>query len=441
MEDNSNLLESALNLAKSCLLPPLNFDLDSNPIAESDFKEFQIIFSDNCHLLLDILHQNLHLLTQQAYDNQTIQLRINLVLLMCEQTEENPYFQTKDRILLNTLKKVTLDHLDDFEDSIFHKLIQHYIASLNKSLWKRQLGMIHGFPMFCQIFLKHKSKLVNCDNVMFILSVGSNLVAHYEPHYKTIGFKIYLHLMTLCDREHLKKYNIHSVIFNEAFPMIQRSNELNYNRYLYETLYHVVVIEDSVIKNTDWCNFDKVMSKLITHFSLESDVDLSNLLLYNIFIFCCIGHENFTPKLHELHSQDVIECEMYFNALEEKFRKQNRRAMRWSKKLMEMLTRESCKIFSNADNAFFVLKMFNLIYLCVFFGFDEKDFRETLAEFTQKFILILMRAANVYSDRCDLKKLILAILSTLEHHQKENLELAECLLDIKQHEKFRISKN
>lgn len=246
MEDSA-LIERALETSQSCLVPALQQDFDTQPISPEDFLQFRLICNEKLHLLLDILYQNSDLLKCQAYDNQLIQLRVNVLLIASEQLDPSQLFGNKDKMLLESLQRITLDHvISGFEDVIYEKTIQKFKEALTKEKWKRNVGLAHGFPYFCALFLTHKSKLVKEDFLMFALAIGSNLTSHHEPQCKVIGLKIFRHLVELGDEATIKTLNIHSVVFNEVFSLIERCAEIEFNELLYEILYRIMLVDESV---------------------------------------------------------------------------------------------------------------------------------------------------------------------------------------------------
>lgn len=398
--DDSALIERALRTSQSCLAPVLDEDFDSQPISREDFDQFRVFCNQQLTLLLDILHQNSDLLESQAYDNQVIQLRMNLLLIASEQLAHNSFFGSDDKILLQSLQKIALDHASGFEDIIYEKTIKKFKEALSKENWKRNIGLAHGFPYFCALFFNHKPKLVNEDFLMFALAIASNFTSHHEPHYKIIGLKIFRHLVQLGDAATIRNLNIHSVIFNEAFPLIERSAEIEFNEHLYEILYRIVLIDDSIkleprrkltyskrslmnyflildltIEDTKWCKFDDIMSKLISHYETEREEKLNNFLLYQIVKFSTISYD---VKLKSIEEIKGLEKE-FFVEFKEKFKKVNVRMLRWIKNLMVMMTKRT------NGNSLFTINCFQIIYIstiCNAFKAEgvQEDFYDILQE-------------------------------------------------------------
>lgn len=438
-DNNSEIIEKTLDIIKSCLVPQLLNDLDSQPIGSDDFKEYRLAAKENIRLLLDILHHNCHLLSDKIYDNQLLQLKVNLLLITCEQIEPNQYFHSDDKDLLDSLWKITLDNVKFFEDDVFNQLIKHCKKSLTKTEWKKQFGLTNGFPSVCKILFQHKSHLINNDVLMFMLSVGSNLVAHYDPDLvQRIGLKIYMYILSFANHNHLKELNIHQVIFNELLPLIQRSNEIEYNVYLYECFFLILRLED-IPPKAKWCSkYDTLISKLMNHFSFENDSKLSRLLIYQLVRFYSEGYCD-QLQLKSLEELEGMNDWSYFDEIKEKIKTPNYKAMRWIHKIMDMMIRESARLFSNNQETKFFLCMFNILYIITIGSISPSHFHLVLENFTKKFILILLKVANLYKTNHDILSLILNLFSTIEEHHQSNENIVLILQKLRNHEIFSIS--
>lgn len=433
MSDEERLFERALKTSTFCLLDPLDDDIEKNPINRDDFDEFRLMLDDQLHLLLDILYQNGNLLRDQAFDSQLVQLRANLVLITCEQTEPNPFFQSDQKILLDSLVKITDDNLKHFDDAVMQKVIQTYKDGLKNNCWKKQLGMIHGFPKFCEMLLKSKPQVVDGDVMIFILSVGSNLILHFDPHYKTIGLKIYHRLMKNGDKDLIKTLNIHQVVYSESLKMIGKSNEFGFNDHVYECLLHVLFIEDPVVKTSKWCKFDDVFEKLLTQFGSESDVKVSIMLLEKIVKLCGQCYEGLNVALPDISFDRLT---THFDELTSKTMQMNFRTMRWVKNLMQMMVSESAKLLTSSNNCLKVLNSFHSIYVLTIFNLKPSILGNQLNDFTRKIILVFMQVARTFKDERPVISSIILFLKTIEQHQQENSELVRCIQKILNHEAF-----
>lgn len=434
MSDNEQLVERALNCSSACLLPSLLQDLDTQPISRDDFNEFRVMLDEQLHLLLDIVYQNRSLLSDQIYDNQLIQMRINLMLLACEQSESNPFFQTDQKILITSFEKLIKDNFLHFDDVVIRKCIQRYKDGLSKDNWKKQLGMIYGFPKFCKILIEEKSKVVDVDFMMFILSVGSNLATHFDPQYKTIGLKVYRILVEHGDKDLVKELNIHQVIYSESFRMTRKSSDTEYNDHLYECLFHAVFIEDSIVKDSKWCKFDGVMEDLLSQLGNESDAEASYLILSKIVKFCGISYSGFFIDFLSLTADQL---QSQYKELKVKTAKPNLRTMRWIKKLLEIMIRESSMLIGSQKDSFRFIQAFHTIYIVSVLNIEASVLEQQLIDFTRKLLLVLMEVARTFRNDRDTIASIILFLQTISQHQKQNQELIVCIQKILEHETFK----
>lgn len=428
MADFGRIFERALSTSEACLLPPLSQDLDTNPINHDDFNEFRNMLNDQLHLLLDILYQNGNLLREKTFDNQLVQLRVNLLLITCEQAAPNAFYRSDQNILVTSLWKITDDNLVHFDGAVLRKVLQTYKDGLGKDRWKKHLGLVHGFPKFCEILLNRRPEVVDRDAILFILSVGSNLVAHFDPHYKTIGLKVYRTLLEGGDKDLLKELNIHQVIFSESFPMMNKSDEVEFNENLLECLLNVVSMEDSVVRNFRWCKFDDVFIALLSLLGSHSESELSILLLNKVAKLCGVGVVE--PSENQSESTEIrLESGLTTKA--------NYRTMRWVKHLMEMMIRESPKMLSSRSISLKILDAFHRIYIESILSVDPTMLDPQLTDLTRKLIMMLMEIARSFKSDPDVVKFIVRLLKIIESHHQRVEEFASCLQNILSHEIFK----
>lgn len=413
MCDDQQLIERTLKIIETCIVPSLEFDFDTQPIGNKDFKLFRTALDDQLHLLLDILYQNGNLLRDQDFDNQGIELKCNFILLACEQTEMNELFQSEQKILVSTINKLLIDNFKNFPANVIKSTIDKFKEKLSKNSWKRSLGSIFGFVRFCEILSDERCEDFNDDLIIFALSVGSNLISVIDPKYRTLGLKIYRILLTKVDREKIKNLNINEVIYTESFDLIKKSSELAFNDHLCEVLYETSRLQDHQVKNSKWCKFDDIMSELLEKASHESDLSVFILLLEKITKFCAISYdiENF---------QDADEVSQIADRM-------NHRTMRWINKLSEFMIRESTRVLNNLENGIKILKLFHSIYILSFSTIDVKILDEKFEDFTRKLILVLMQFVNNYRDHPTMITSIIKFLQTIQEHQKKNEQLTNGL--------------
>lgn len=150
---NEDIIKVATSQTKGCLVPELNRDMSVEQISVDHFKSFKVTLNMSLHLLFDLIQQNENVLFEIKKETESFQ--INFLLLLCEQTASNTLFQTDEIILLQNFNSLLIKHLKKLleSNSIKDKILNYYKSKLKIDLWKRNIGAIHGFSRFCQVYL------------------------------------------------------------------------------------------------------------------------------------------------------------------------------------------------------------------------------------------------------------------------------------------------
>lgn len=376
MEDDFNLIEKILNTIKSTQVPLLKEDFDAVPISNEDFNEYKEFSDQQIKIILDIFYQHESLLTNSSYDNIHSALKVNILLMASEQLEINPYYSISNQHQLISLEKLISSHVDNFEDVIFTKTIQVFKDTLNNEDWKKNLGRIYGFSWFTKFYLNFKTSS-NEDFLVFALSVASKLISIYDPEFKKIGLKIFSSMLELGDKTAIKKINIHSVIFDEVHLLMDRSTDIEFNEYLYNSIFIALTLDDSIkmkpstIEDTKWCKLDDVIEKLLHQVTINRDQKFHNFLLYETAKFCGI---NSNIKLMEIEKIEGLN-EIYFNELKNSCCERNIRLLRWLKPILQLIREEL-----NASSEKFVVNILKIIYTFTMHNFEE-EFKEYTISF------------------------------------------------------------
>lgn len=438
VSEGCETIERALHCSVACLLPPLTDDFDTKPMTNEIFKEFRSILVEKLYLLLDILYQNSNLLNDYANDLRMVQLQANLFLLTCEQCEPNPYFQTDQKILIDSLENLISDHLKNFDTKVIQKVIETYKKGLRQETWKRSLGLVHGFPKFCDLLFEHRHEIVDRDLMLFILSVGSNLASHYDTIYSTIGLKIYRKLLVNGNKEILKEINIIGVIFKETIAMTQKCSELEFNDHLFECLCLIVELGFPPMRFALWNQFDEVIGPLLTRFSLENEPTLTTMMVWKIVKLCGTSYMKI-PEAETISNFSAEQIQGYLGRLKIAMKEQqNLHTMRWTKHLMEMMVRESTKMLSDSNTSFSIILGFHSIYIISIASIYPLKLGKTLVSFTQSLILILMRATRKFKVNTKVIRTIQSFLQTIQSHQHEDEGLVGCIKKIQEHKYFHM---
>lgn len=409
--------ERATKAVRACLFPAFSIEMDSRPVTREDFKEFRCVLDEQLLLLLDILYQNSNLLQDDVEDNQTAELQVMLILLHCEQDE--PLLQSDQKILVQSLSRLVDENIKTFRKETLQKVIKTYKESLPKDGWKNEFGLVHGFPKFCEIILIRKPEVVDSDLLLFMLSVGSNLISHYDPHYKTLGMRIYRHLMEHSKASKLKELNIQQVIFNDCFGDLGKCNELDFTEHLYECLYHVVLLEDSEVKNSKWCKFDEVFGNLLNQLGKEGNSQTTLLLVKKIIKFCTLTFEIKEIALEVEH--EVFQ--EYFEHIKTATSKENLRTMRWTKSLLQTMLRESPKLFSAAEDSYKLINAFHFIFIATVLNMGSDCLNVALKVFNEKLGAVLNQVTSKFREDPNIQKasdsFLVTVKSSLYRKSKE----------------------
>lgn len=146
-----DLVDKASELVENCLLP-VGTTMENHPDPVSYYEAFRHSLNFNLEVLFDILAKNESLMVDYDSDGETLELRVNLVRLFCEQSAVKSNFQTDNKPLLDNLNRLIMKYFhrmmkDDVK--IFNTLLTLYKKQLTKDEWRRHLGSVYGFERFC----------------------------------------------------------------------------------------------------------------------------------------------------------------------------------------------------------------------------------------------------------------------------------------------------
>lgn len=149
--DDKNIINLATELVSKCHLPELEVDIDTRPFERADFQTFNEILNANLNHLFDLIQTQKTVLFMQSTD--TIEFQTKLILLICEQMNETDF--QSDQILLRqnifSLQKQYFFKLLSNNDLIKEVLVM-YKSKIKINIWKQNIGAVHGFAKFCQVF-------------------------------------------------------------------------------------------------------------------------------------------------------------------------------------------------------------------------------------------------------------------------------------------------
>lgn len=336
------MIDRSVEVAKSCLLPPLKVKLGEQLITREHFGDLQPILQKNIRMLLDIFHANEAELL--LVDLETLQFRVHLVLVLCEQSATT-IFQVENETLLralSTVKSRIFNQLIAEDPKLVEEVFNFYRKQFKKDDWKIHLGSVYGITEFCEQTYSLISATVEHAN--FLLAVGLNFLDHFEPEIQILALKIFNALLSSKSRELLKSLNIHEVILKEALKVTTKSAESDFVSQLWSCLFACMALKEP-LDYTKWTVFDDLFEELMTRLGFESNKEISTIYLCWINNF--LSPPNFEPsQLRQcvatgLHDESLTHLHTF---LEYTSSTPNYRCFRWVKKLMLLLQNESFRL-------------------------------------------------------------------------------------------------
>jgi hypothetical protein len=237
-------VQSATTVIKSCLLPTLTVDISDPSLTADYFKDFNSNLNASLKLLFELIECKKAILLVKSDDNKVNDFQKHLILLLCEQKSvENEMSRTNgielQKYLINLSCKYghVICNSNNVDD-----LFEIYQQKLQKSCWKRNVGALYGFVEFLELILEsNKDSYVKnkcTEKLIFFLSTGLMIIDFYDPNVQLLGLKLF---SCLLKQEWMKcqlvDQNIHSVIYENIFPLTTKSSELKFLKNLWTCLY------------------------------------------------------------------------------------------------------------------------------------------------------------------------------------------------------------
>lgn len=300
-----------------------------------------------------------------------MQFRKHFIILLCEQsTQHETVFQTSDILIKETVKNLCQKHVQKLckdDDKLVQNLFEYYHKPLNKDNWKYNIGAMNGFLTFIQhLYNSFETNMsLDYDKAQFILATGLNFLDHFEPNIQIIGIRMFNILLSESNSRNASEYNMDQVILEDAEKLILKSNEVDFEKELWQCLLSCCSIGIVKYLPEKWSKFDDVFEKLIEKLAMTDDKTLSMLYLNYTTSFCVLGESelNVFKEFLEIDSfkeeimtaraefsKDVTHKWKFFEVIKT-YRHEapfsNLRIFRWIKKLIIVLQNESYKIGGN----------------------------------------------------------------------------------------------
>ncbi|XP_053698252.1 uncharacterized protein LOC128745249 [Sabethes cyaneus] len=387
MEERSVVIERGVNLIKCCKVPRLTRSLDDAQLQPATFQTFVTVLNDTLPKIFDMISQyQEQLLTHDEFNQENLEFRSTLVLVVMEQLSESGemyhFFQTEHHSLREQISRIydqgMMHHLitGSEGDPVRKRLLEHYQQVLSGKEWLFHPADVLSFVRICEFLYRNFSvTAIELPQTVasFVLSVGISLAEYYDPDYELLGLRLFNALLNVSYSAMLKESNIHEVVFQNSFKLNAKSKTESFLKELWRCHYqYIKIAQAGKINFSEWSAIDDVMEALLDALAFEQNLSLSSILLLYLLKLLTIDLPDFL--IDDLDDIQAIgsRCHLYEPVLEQ-LRKycslefHNRRFYRWHRRMVSMLPFElekSCGIsrdhgkYMHGVNLLFVLVVF-----------------------------------------------------------------------------------
>lgn len=426
MGENEDKLKYLGDLLKSSLLPELVQDIGIEPIESKHFDTFRQSLEVTLVQVFDIIHHNEDILYNT--EKETLLIRQDFILLLCEQTALRTLFQIKNKLLMDNISHLINKHfmkmINNDREKLLNSLFLYYKERLRTTCWKKHLGAVHGFDRFCELYFRENKNELSSELATFLLSVGLLLEEFYDPIYREMGFKVLNIILTAMPIQKIEDMNVQNLIYETAFRDIPKLTSKEGTIVIWQCL--LKCLEIFQIKDiSKWNKIDDLMLNLFQRITFESKTETCIELFLIIPKLCLVGIENESNKLNFSTYQKDISV----------FRKKCKdlycpSAYRWVKKMLELFVAESNRLLGNASTALQMLSVFHYCFLVCIFSVPAKITQPHFLEFLQKFPLILMEVLNVNKNdkilKMSVKDFFETFLIYIQEEEEGDIALQRC---------------
>uniref|UniRef100_B3P1S7 GG15641 n=1 Tax=Drosophila erecta TaxID=7220 RepID=B3P1S7_DROER len=130
------------------MLPELKEDLDNIQLDTCQFESYHSLLIQDLPKLYDLVQEFL----QKSGDAGHEELRVKLLLLICELTASPTIYQLKDDSdnLLRNANELARKLSSYWWESTDVQVLKYYERKLHRDCWKKQLGAVHGFGRYLE---------------------------------------------------------------------------------------------------------------------------------------------------------------------------------------------------------------------------------------------------------------------------------------------------
>ncbi|XP_017034201.1 uncharacterized protein [Drosophila kikkawai] len=372
-------------LVQFYMLPELKEDLDSVPLAASQFESYHSLLIQDLPKLYDLVQEFL----QKSGGAGHEELKVKLLLLLCELTAAPTIYQLKDgpENLLRNANELANKLSSSWWKSTDAQMLKYYEQKLHKDSWKRQLGAVHGFARYLELRYTDKSRM-STQMLAFALSVGLNVRECYDSAYKQLGVQIFSVMLKFSDPKDVQELNVHSVIYDHALKDAYNMESVEAIGAVWNCMYlcldHFVDLDAYT-----WNQCDDMMDRLIHNVGMSSKPKVSICLLQFITrlgYYFTINRSAVEAAL----ATDLSKPDNLAACLDECLSLNASTSYRWAKAILQMFVLESEKLLQGPEVCVELMEQMQRCYLVCIMPIPLEALSPHLPEFYGKFVAVLL---------------------------------------------------
>lgn len=305
---DSRDLRTLKELIESCLLPELVQDVEDLPIHADNFEEFKKSLNYNLPLVLDHLsNQELIYHLNQDDDDDILQLRCQLIMLLCEQAPIGQPFRVNsnsDKLWTGLRSKAA----PLITPGSLAKCLQLYKDKLMEGRWKRNLGSTYGFVHFAELHLKNIDP--DLPTTLFVLAIASQFMECIHAEIKQLALSLYKLILLQCPKKLILDANVNKVIISICLENAQKLLKDDCLINLWDNVKEAIIMDERITKDLNWNELDDALQLLFQRIKLEGDrrsrERLRNILL-EIIIKCRPHSADYKDTMSRQNSKNYTE--------------------------------------------------------------------------------------------------------------------------------------
>ncbi|KAH8341043.1 hypothetical protein KR067_002936 [Drosophila pandora] len=400
-------------LVQFYMLPELKEDLDNVQLGASQFESYHSLLIQDLPKLYDMVQEFL----KKSDDAGHEELRIKLLLLLCELTAAPTVYQLTDGKLLKNANDLAEKLSQNWWVSTDSQILKYYENKLHKDSWKRQLGAVHGFARYLELRFTEKLKMP-IIMLTFALSVGLNVRECYDPAYKQLAVKIFIAMLKYSDVSNIQELNVHSVIYENALKDAYNMESIEAMDSVWNCLY-LCLDHFKELDAFTWNQCDDMLERLIRNVTMASSPKTSICMLKYIIrqgYYFTINRTDVEEAL-TANLADPIELAASRDVC---LSLSASTSYRWAKAILAMFVLESEKLLQSPKVCVELLQQILRCYLVCILPIPVEALRYHLPEFYSKFVAVLMECLTIHERTPPVLKLVERFIETFIY------QLANC---------------